>query len=157
SLTELLSREFSLGDDETQLAWRGGERHVARMQLAGPAATLPDAANYQLEIRRKGTFDGLELAAAERCAPAPGEIEIEIVASGLNFRDVLNALGLYPGEAGPLGVECSGVVSAVGAGVERLQVGTAVMAMAPGAFRRFVTLDARLVAPLPSGLSFEQA
>ena len=44
-------------------------------------------------------------------------------ASGLNFRDVLNTLGMYPGEGGPLGTECAGESAAVGEGVEGLQVG----------------------------------
>ncbi|WP_408887405.1 alcohol dehydrogenase catalytic domain-containing protein [Komagataeibacter nataicola] len=41
----------------------------------------------------------------------------------MNFRDVLNALGMYPGEAGPLGSECAGVVTATGEGVTGFAVG----------------------------------
>src|SRR5438105_1333684 len=77
--------------------------------------------------------------------------------AGLNFRDVLNALGLYPGDAGPLGGECAGVVSAVGAGVETVQVGQEVVALAPGCFRAFAVAPAELVVPKPEGLSFEEA
>ena len=50
-------------------------------------------------------------------APHTGEVEIEVHASGLNFSDVLKALGLYPGikdEIVPLGIECSGIVTACG-------------------------------------------
>ena len=64
---------------------------------------------------------------------------------------------MYPGEAGPLGGECAGLVTAVGPGVERLAVGDRVMAFAGGSFRRSVTVDTRLVAPIPAGLTFEQA
>ena len=60
-----------------------------------------------------------------------GQIEIEVHAAGLNFSDVLKALGLYPGiidDIVPLGLECSGVISAVGPGVTRWSVGDEVMA-----------------------------
>ena len=52
----------------------------------------------------------------------PGAVEIEVGSAGLNFSDVLKAMGLYPGitdEIVPLGIECAGVVTAVGAGVDR--------------------------------------
>ncbi len=152
-----LERELGASDGENQVAWRGGRRRVARLVRGDASPAVPDSEDYQLQTRRKGTLDALYLAPAERRAPASGEVQIEVRASGLNFRDVLNALGMYPGEAGALGVECSGVVIGVGPGVDGLSVGDAVMALAPGSFRRFVTLDARLVAPIPTGLSFEQA
>nr|AOG74797.1 polyketide synthase [Byssovorax cruenta] len=156
---EALWRELCTADDEAQVAWRAGKRYVARLvkakAKAGPA--IPDAVSYQLQTAHKGLLEHLRLVAAERRAPAAGEVEIQVEASGLNFRDVLNALGMYPGEAGPLGAECAGVVVAVGAGVTHVAVGDAVMALAKGAFCRFVTVDARLVAPQPAGLSMEQA
>nr|WP_246357067.1 non-ribosomal peptide synthetase/type I polyketide synthase [Pyxidicoccus fallax] len=155
---DALVREFGSGSDENQVAWRGGRRHAARLVRAKSADdAMPGTEDYQLQTRRKGTLDALHLAPAECRAPAPGEVQLEVRASGLNFRDVLNALGMYPGEAGPLGSECAGEVVAIGEGVQGLSVGDAVMAMAPGTFRRFVTVDARLVAPVPAGLSFEQA
>ena len=43
---------------------------------------------------------------------------------GLNFRDVLNVLGMYPGDPGPPGADCAGVVTAVGAGVTSFVKGT---------------------------------
>jgi acyl transferase domain-containing protein/acyl carrier protein len=157
TLGAVLLQEAQANDDESQVAWRGGQRHVARLVRAGSAPAAAAASNYQLESGVKGTLDGLGLAPIERSAPGPGEIEIQVAASGLNFRDVLNALGMYPGEAGPLGGECSGEVSAIGPGVDGFAVGDAVMALAHGAFRRFVRVDARLAARLPRGISFEQA
>ena len=66
-------------------------------------------------------------------------------------------LGMYPGEAGPLGSECAGVVTSTGEGVEGIAIGDSVMALVAGGFSRFVVTDARLVARVPPGLSFEQA
>src|SRR5439155_16199157 len=78
-------------------------------------------------------------------------------AAGLNFRDVLNALGVYEGPPGPLGSECAGHVVAVGEGVEDLEVGQAVVALSGGSFRTYVTTAAELVVARPEALSFEQA
>ncbi len=57
-------------------------------------------------------------------------------ATGLNFKDVLNALGMYPGNPGPLGGECAGRVVAVGAGVTHVRVGDEVVAVAGAAASR---------------------
>ena len=39
-------------------------------------------------------------------------------AVGLNFRDVLNVLGMYPGDPGAPGGDCAGIVTAVGEGAD---------------------------------------
>ncbi len=82
------------------MAWRDAPRRAAG---AGPrAAERPCASgNYRLEVKRRGRSTACALVAAPRTAPGPGEVEIEVRASGLNFRDVLSALGMYPGGACP--------------------------------------------------------
>ena len=154
-LPRALSCEAASTDGETQVAWRDGKRHVARLVRA-PEVVVP-AGNYGLETTRRGVLDSLRLHPALRRPPGPGEVEIAVRASGLNFRDVLNALGMYPGDAGLLGSECAGVVVGVGAGVERLAVGDRVMSLAPGSIQRFVTVDERVVIGIPCNLSFEEA
>jgi NADPH:quinone reductase-like Zn-dependent oxidoreductase/acyl carrier protein len=69
---------------------------------------------------------------------------------------VLNVLGMFPGEPGPPGLECAGVVVAVGDGVTALAVGDRVMGIAPNAFDSHVTTD-RLVVPIPPDLTFADA
>jgi NADPH:quinone reductase-like Zn-dependent oxidoreductase/acyl carrier protein len=112
----------------------------------------------ELTIPERGTFDRLEWRPGSRRAPGRDEIEIEVVASGLNFRDVLNALGAYPGDPGPLGGECAGRVVAVGADVAAFRIGDTVAAVTPGGgFRTFVTVPASLAARVPATLSLEDA
>ena len=82
---------------------------------------------------------------------------MQVEASGLNFRDVLNALGMYPGDAGPLGGECAGTVVAVGPGVSDLRVGDAVMGLAFGSLASFVTTPAALLVRKPAALTFVEA
>ncbi|BDG73934.1 hypothetical protein Rmf_38630 [Roseomonas fluvialis] len=102
---------------------------------------------------------------AEPALPAPGagEVRIAIAATGLNFRDLMWAQGLLPedalmdGFAGPtLGMECAGVVQAVGPGVA-LKPGQGVFGFAPAAFATHALTRAEALAPLPAGLSPEAA
>jgi acyl transferase domain-containing protein/aryl carrier-like protein len=157
--------EIQAADDEDEVAWRGSQRYVHRYL---PAPGLPEVetvqrgarAPYRLALRQSGTLDGLALQTLRRRPPGPGEVEIEVDAAGLNFSDVMKALGLYPGlPEGPvsLGAECSGRVTAVGAGVTGLDVGTEVLAVAGFAMGSHVLARAELVVPKPSRLSFEEA
>src|SRR5262249_19920036 len=109
---------------------------------------------------RAGTLDGLTLHRRPRRSPGPGEIEIEVVAAGLNFSDVMKALGIYPGLAeGPitLGIECSGKVTTVGDGVSGVHIGDEVVAVAPCSFGSHVLARAELVVLKPACISFEEA
>jgi acyl transferase domain-containing protein/NADPH:quinone reductase-like Zn-dependent oxidoreductase/acyl carrier protein/short-subunit dehydrogenase len=92
----------------------------------------------------------------ERPQPEAGEVCIEVTAAGLNFRDVMWAMGMLPEEAledgfaGPtIGMECAGRISAVGEGVTTLSVGDPVMAVAPAAFSTHVVVGAQAAARLP--------
>ncbi|MFY1632305.1 SDR family NAD(P)-dependent oxidoreductase [Solwaraspora sp. WMMB335] len=141
-------------DAEDQLALRAGTVHVPRLVPATPPA---EAGPVRLGIRARGVLENLTFDPAARRPPAPHEVEIRVHATGLNFRDVLNALGEYPGEAGPLGLECAGVVVAAGADVPDLAVGDRVLALAPASFASFVTVAADRVAPLPATLGHAEA
>jgi NADPH:quinone reductase-like Zn-dependent oxidoreductase len=156
---EALRAEILTPDGEDEIALRGGVRLAGRVRRSRPAAESrpADAAPVRLEIPAPGELDRLALRPAARRAPAPGEVEIRVHAAGLNFRDVLCALDMYPGEPGPLGVECAGEIAAVGEGVATFREGDPVMALAPGSFATFVTADARLVAPWPAGTSAAEA
>src|SRR5690606_20907381 len=104
-----------------------------------------------------GRLADLGFAPLPRLAPGPGEVRIAVSAAGLNFRDVMNALGAYPGDAGRLGGECAGFVEAVGPEVGGLSVGQAVTAVAPGCHASHVLARAEVVSPLPAGWSHERA
>ena len=104
-----------------------------------------------------GTFDSLRRESISRRSPGPGEVEIAVEATGLNFKDVLNVLGLYPGDPGPLGGECAGRIVAVGSAVTNLSVGDDVLALAGGSFASHVIAKSEFVQPRPSGISIEEA
>jgi NADPH:quinone reductase-like Zn-dependent oxidoreductase len=80
-----------------------------------------------------------------------------VKASGVNFRDVLNVLDKYPGDAGPLGLEMSGIVSRVGSNVQTLAVGDAVYGLAKHFFLTFVVTSEHNVAKMPMSVLFAEA
>lgn len=100
------------------------------------------------------------LAAEPRPTPAPGEVRIRIHATAVNRADLLQRQGFYPpppGASAILGLECAGVVDALGAGVTQWPLGTPVCALlAGGGYAEYVCVDARHCLPLPPGLSFLQ-
>ena len=120
-----LLREILRPDGESQVAWRGITRKAARLVPA-------EGDCIRVGIANRGDLDQLRIERATRRRPGPGEVEIRIDAAGLNFRDVLNALDLYPGDPGPFGAECAGHIAEVGEGVEGFAVGDAVVAIAKG-------------------------
>ncbi|ACB52426.1 polyketide synthase [Crocosphaera subtropica ATCC 51142] len=151
---KLLLDEISSNSPENQIAFRKGTRHVARL-VPQKLPTLPQP--LKLTITQRGTLEKLQWQPLTRRSPKPGEVEIRVKAAGLNFRDVLNALDLYPGEAGPLGCECVGEIINKGENVENLDIGQEVMAIASGSFSHYVTVDAAMVSPKPAALTLEEA
>ena len=131
---------------------------MARLARARNSVVREDHNNepWQLVPAVPGTLNGFRRQPVSRKSPGPGEVEIEVEATGLNFKDVLNTLGLYPGEAGPLGGECAGRVAAVGSGVTRLQIGDPVLGVAAGSFASHVTAKSELVQRRPPGISAEE-
>jgi phthiocerol/phenolphthiocerol synthesis type-I polyketide synthase C len=114
---------------------------------------------YRLGVEHVGLLDSMRAVVAARVDLAPDEVEIEVIAAGVNFADVLKALGQYPG-AGPdpvLGGECSGIVARVGERVLELRPGDRVISAASGALGAFAVSTESLTVRLPDGIDPEQA
>jgi acyl transferase domain-containing protein/NADPH:quinone reductase-like Zn-dependent oxidoreductase/NADP-dependent 3-hydroxy acid dehydrogenase YdfG len=151
--------DAAVATGEPQLAIRAGQPVAPRLARArGNGDLLPIAGPWRVGITAKGSIDNLAvLACPEAEAPlTDGQVRVGVRAAGLNFRDVLNALGLYPGEAGPLGRECAGVVLDVGPGVTGLSVGDRVFGLVPGSFAPVAVADRRMIARMPGDWTFEQ-
>jgi myxalamid-type polyketide synthase MxaB len=156
---DLLADAIARPQAENQIAFRDARRYVARLVRSSSslAAVGSQPEPVALETGARGMLDRLELRPAERRAPGAGEIEIKVAAAGLNFRDVLNALGMYEGEPGPLGSECVGTVARLGAGVTHVGVGDTVLGMAAGGLRTYVTAPAGAFTVKPDCLSIDEA
>jgi len=159
-----LAAELFGDGDEEEIALRGSARYVLRLVrsavLARGIGTAPAGSPFRLEIAKAGVVDDLTLRPIERRLPGPGEIEIEVQAAALNFRDILKALGLYPRESDNyivLGDECVGRVVRVGEGVSDFHVGDEAVAFAGHSLSSHVTCRTGLAVHRPAGLSLEAA
>ncbi|MCL4204445.1 MAG: SDR family NAD(P)-dependent oxidoreductase [Pirellulaceae bacterium] len=157
---DLLIEDLLFADREDQVAYRDGKRLAARLRPAQRGAagelTVPRGQPYRLEIISRGQLDQVELRGVPRLTPGPGQVEIQVRATGLNFRDVLNVLNLYPGDPGPLGGECAGEVIAVGDGVEHVKPGDQVIALAPASFSSYALTLGQFVVRKPESLTCEE-
>jgi acyl transferase domain-containing protein/NADPH:quinone reductase-like Zn-dependent oxidoreductase/SAM-dependent methyltransferase len=153
-------------DQETEVALRDEDRYVSRVVPVSLADTHPTRPPFRIHLGTPGVLESLTFRPAARRRPGPGEVEIEIHAAALNFKDVMLAMGLLP-EAVPdpqrvgdlLGGDGAGKVTAVGEGVEGLRVGDEVLAIFPsgGALGSHAVTDARLAAKKPGWLNWEEA
>ncbi|MGA6155252.1 SDR family NAD(P)-dependent oxidoreductase [Stenotrophomonas sp. NPDC087984] len=146
---------------EPQVAVRGAEMLVPRLASGAARGVLTppaDAEAWRLEASGTGTLEGLALATATDATGELGEHEVRVAvrATGLNFRDVLISLGMYPGEA-MMGGEGAGVVVAAGSGVTSLAVGDRVMGLWEGGFGPLAVVDHRTLVRIPDGWSFTEA
>jgi amino acid adenylation domain-containing protein len=152
--------ELLIPDGEDQVAWRGNRRRAARLVRSSQVAErveLPTGGVYRLAKGADQTLAGVHVESLDLPAPGPGEVQVEVRAAGLNFRDVLDCLGLYPADAGPLGGELFGRVIAVGEGVHDLGVGDEVVGLGSGCFANRVNAAAGLLARKPPRLSDAEA
>uniref|UniRef100_UPI002A808C3C SDR family NAD(P)-dependent oxidoreductase n=1 Tax=Streptomyces sp. CRN 30 TaxID=3075613 RepID=UPI002A808C3C len=165
--------------DESALALRSGAVFVPRLGRASTTGAgtlaLPDADVWGVELDTGGTLDGLRLVAAPRAAEplGAGEVRVAVRATGVNFRDVLVALGVVaktaglPGGDGAgavpetealFGSEGAGVVTEVGPGVTGLAVGDRVMGLLSGSYAGpSAVADSRMLVVMPPGWSFARA
>ncbi len=166
----IVTRELTSGSNEDQIAYRRGRRYVARL-VRGHSNTNAnhrerlEAAGgrpYCLSIHEPGVLERLTLRAIERRMPGRGEVEIEVEAAGMNFLDVLLAMGVVPDDLpneiapGPrLGGECAGRIVRVGEGVSQdLAVGQEVIALAPGAMATHVIAKQQFVIAKPANVNW---
>ncbi|MGC2202049.1 MAG: SDR family NAD(P)-dependent oxidoreductase, partial [Stellaceae bacterium] len=156
--------ELEASTAENEIVWTPQGRHVLRVRRGLPPRLAKASDLLMLGARQPG---GLDCLTWEQGHPRPvgsGQVEIEVHAAGLNFRDMMWAMGLLPEEAlidgfaGPtFGLECAGVIRSVGDGVTGLAVGDRVMGFAPASLGTQVVTTAEAVTSIPNDTSFTAA
>lgn len=167
SLPVALADELLQPDDEDEIILAPQGRLALRIRERSTQADgihADDHTRVRLDFSQPGQLKNLRWRAENRPKPAAGEVEIEVRAAGLNFRDVMYAMGLLSDEAveqgfagATLGMELSGIVRSVGPGVDRLLPGMEVIAFAPACFSNQVITQASAVVRKPAGWSHEAA
>src|SRR5262249_12263385 len=174
SSEEIASLTQELGapsDAEDEISLCGELRYVRRLLPVSSPAVHDDgrpiertAKRFRLEVARPGILDSLCAYGFARRPPGPTEVEIEVAATGLNFMDLMLAMGMLPPEAAAdgsagklLGLECAGRVIAVGEQVSEFAVGDEVIAANSCTLASHLTVDTQFVAHKPRHLTLEQA
>ncbi|KAH7647293.1 polyketide synthase, partial [Cryptosporidium bovis] len=85
------------------------------------------------------------------------QVKIQVKAVGLNFRDILNIMNLYPGDPGEPGSDFSGIIIEKGENVNDFYIGDKVWGFAEGSFKTKIVTSSRLITHKPEYLTFEEA
>jgi acyl transferase domain-containing protein/NADPH:quinone reductase-like Zn-dependent oxidoreductase/acyl carrier protein len=161
--TARLAAEALHADAEREIVLHGERRLAPRMQPAPDRQPAAGAA-WRLDFTLPGQLRNLHWVETPRRELQPDEVEIEACAAGLNFRDVMYAMGLLADEAleegfaGPtLGLEVAGRVARCGAAVRRFKPGDAVLAFAGASLASHVVVPERALARKPDAWSWADA
>ncbi|MBF8268848.1 MAG: hypothetical protein HW386_557 [Gammaproteobacteria bacterium] len=172
-LSHALIEEILKADEEDEIILTPDARKVMRLEkiLPGAKTSVVKSPNPRQQEQRAnlifttpGNMDNLIWQQQEKRQLNPGEVEIEVIATGLNFRDIMFASGLLPDEmlengyaGATLGLECSGIVSRISAGISEFKPGDEVIAFAPASFGSHVIARPISVTRKPPQWSFEEA
>lgn len=163
ALPDAVLRELLYPDAEREVLLRATQRYGARVRECATAPKQKGTA-LRLECRLPGHLETLFWKPVEHPVAEAGEVIVRVRATGLNFRDVMWAMGLLPDEAlengfsgAGLGIECAGEVESTGPGVSGIQPGQRVICFGPHCFGTHVRTTAAAVAPMPDNWSFAAA
>jgi NADPH:quinone reductase-like Zn-dependent oxidoreductase/acyl carrier protein/SAM-dependent methyltransferase len=164
---EALIEELFHRDDEDEVVLRGRARYVPRLTQSMRQPDLCEAGGeteFRLTFAQGTAQEGVVLQRITIPRPAAGEVAARVAAAGLNFRDVLQRIGMLPEEAfeggfagSTLGMEFAGEVTTVGDGVDHLRPGDAVFGIARNAFSSHLVAPADGLFKKPPFVSFEEA
>ena len=149
-------------DSATVVAGTLSKPQLTRSKVRAPGQDL-----FQLRPEPRGSLSNLVPMPFDASSVnlKPNEVLVQVRAVGLNFRDVLNVLGMYPGDPGPPGADCAGVIMAVGPAVATpssltspsFRVGDAVFGIAPGSLGSCVATSISNLVHMPPHLGFHEA
>ncbi|MCC9311969.1 SDR family NAD(P)-dependent oxidoreductase [Kitasatospora sp. RB6PN24] len=147
----------AVGSGESELVVRSETVYGRRLTRPAGELVMPEGP-WRLAPDAGGSLDGLTPVPAPQAAEPleAGQVRLAVRTAGLNFRDVLIALGMYPG-GGVMGSEVAGMVLELGPEVTGLAVGDRVMGVAAGGFGPVAVTDARQLVRIPAGWSYADA
>lgn len=171
--TDMVSQAIVASDPETERVLRGTTWYVPRLEPVSDEQkrarrleidTKTDSRNYAVTLSQPGSLDNVVIREAATPVADEGELVVEIAAVGLNFRDIMAATSILPGEVEGdeawwrnLGFEFSGIVRSVGPGETKHKVGDRVLGLGKGFMRRFAKVNTNAVSRIPDGIDLTAA
>ncbi|WP_044366194.1 type I polyketide synthase [Streptomyces natalensis] len=159
-----LAQELFRPSDEDEIALTAQGRFVLREQARPAAVPATEGLAFALQIRDAGLSYRLAWQEVEPREPGPGEVLVEVRAAALNYRDIMQSVGLLPAEAiegtpsedGP-GLECAGTVVACGPGVTALKAGDRVAGLSAASLASHTVAHADALWPVPDDMACTEA
>jgi acyl transferase domain-containing protein/NADPH:quinone reductase-like Zn-dependent oxidoreductase/SAM-dependent methyltransferase len=168
-IVDVFEKFLRCRQDETQkpdyeFAISKGMVHTGRFypfnlsqELQKPVTTFEQQSELDLTIQEYGRLGTLQWTSRPHRAVGNDEVEIDIQAVGMNFKDVLIAMGIVGSTSGTFGLEGSGIVRKIGSDVTDVAIGDRVFALGPGCFSTSQVVLASRCVKIPDDLSFEDA
>lgn len=161
---EGLVRELLADCREDEVALRGQSRYVHRL-VRRPTSELvtADSTAFELQVQQRHSINGLGFARTDHRVPGTLEVEIQVKACGLNFKDVAKLTGLLDNSEiaetslDSFGLEVAGIVVSLGSEVKDFRIGDRVVGFATDGFRSHLTVSCEALVRMPERLSFEDA
>lgn len=169
-------QDLTSASAETQYMERNGVLHIQRLLPDAPTNDLKRAeveghaptprpfrtneTQVALHTERLGTLQSLQWCETDvdvATPLAPGWVEVEVVAAGVNYKDVAISMGIVADNEYAMGLECGGIVRGLGPGVETLAVGDRVCLLKAGSYANRVRTEAGRCHRIPDSMSFEEA
>ncbi|KAK5137353.1 hypothetical protein LTR08_008931 [Meristemomyces frigidus] len=143
-------------------AINAGQVHVGRFHsfpLLDELLESEPAARAQLDVVHPGRLNTLHWVQQPRGELKAGEVEVQVHAAGLNFRDILVALGIVELPIRQFGLEAAGYITRVALDVDpqELKVGDRVFCLKKQAYSTYLTTPTAFCVRIPDQLSFEDA
>lgn len=161
---EKLIHTIRLEENDNEFVFSKEQMICPRIKRGLPNTNKQIAEAVKLTFDNQGVLDDLKWVEATRSEPGPDEIEVEVTATGLNFRDVMWSLGMLPEEAledgyggATMGLECSGRVARIGQNVKNVKKGDEVVAFTSSGFANYVKVPSFAVFKLPKGQNLTTA
>ncbi|PLN85920.1 putative polyketide synthase [Aspergillus taichungensis] len=155
----LRSKGEECDDLEFEFTVRNGTIHTSRCHWGHQGEDIllpPPSSSKKLDIGTNGLINTLQWVGMEYSLLRPEEVEVKLCYIGLNFRDIMVAMG-FVGQKSDMGVEGTGIVQRVGDNVRDIAPGDRVLLLTSGIMRTHAVVDQTRLIRLPESLSMEDA
>ena len=158
---EIINSDKNKAPIDQEIKYFKRNRYVSRLEKFD-SLIVPTGCKYRLNIGKRGTLNKFKFdRLPEEILLEPHQIEVEVFATGVNFRDIVVGLNLMDPNSGiqatqDVGGEYSGVVTRVGSNASKFKVGDEVFGLREGSYSSHIIVRDEYAVKKPSNLSHEE-